>query len=267
MTLGSVAAFVALAWAAAAGSRAPTGKWNVDFADAQCIAQRDYGSPGRVLKLVLKVPAVGSVVQVAVVRSAIPTPAEQANATITIDDGRPRKIGMLAYSMNGSREQVHLLNIPSADFEPVRHARILTVRSSVFEETFALSQMQPLLKVMDDCVADLRRAFNFVEGDGDPPGLKSRAKSKAGLASLFSDRDYPAVAVVNAQGGRVEFVLLIGEDGRIADCTIVATSRVPSLDSQACALLKARARFDPARGLDGKPAKDFTRGAIVWRMP
>ena len=82
-----------------------------------------------------------------------------------------------------------------------------------------------------------------------------------------NSKDYPAVAVMEGQSGRVGFALLIGEDGRVADCTIVATSGVPSLDSQACALLQARAKFEPARDMDGKPAKDSAVGGIVWRIP
>jgi TonB family protein len=249
------------------GPRTPTGKWNVDFADAQCVAHRDYGTPGNPLRLLLKASPVGDVIQVAAVRTAASTSAEQVESTVTIDGRRPLKTDLLMFSRKGSRDRVYLLNMPSAEFASVRQARTLAVRSSGLNETFALSQMEPLLNVMDECVADLRRVFNIARGDAEPPRLKSRAKSKASLASLFSDQDYPAVAIMNNQGGAVEFGLLIGEDGQVADCMIVATSGVPSLDSQACALLKVRARFEPARGMDGKPAKDSARGRIVWRMP
>jgi TonB family protein len=126
-----------------------------------------------------------------------------------------------------------------------------------------LSQMESVLKVVDECVVDLRRVFN-VDPSGDPVGLKSRAR--ADLVGLFSDADYPEAAVMRGQGGRVGFALLITEDGRVADCMIVSTSGVPSLDSQACALLRIRARFEPARDNDGKPAKDSVVGGIVWRM-
>ncbi|HEX8239113.1 MAG TPA: energy transducer TonB [Allosphingosinicella sp.] len=269
MTFRSIVIGVALASAAfteaASESRAPTGKWNVNFADAQCVAHRDYGTPADPLKLLLKAPAVGDVMQVAVLRPAAWTSAEQVKATVTVDGGPPLKTSLLMYSPKDSKERVYLLNMPSAEFASVRRAKTLSVHSSGLSETFALSQMEPLLKIVDECVADLRRVFNISASGGEPVGLKSRAK--ANLARFFSDEDYPTVAVMKGQGGRVGFALLVGEDGRVADCTIVATSGVPSLDSQACALLRIRARFEPARDNAGKPAKDSVLGGIVWNMP
>jgi TonB family protein len=249
---------------AAAEPRAPTGKWNVDFGDAQCIAHRDYGEPNSPLRLVLKAPPVGDVMQVAVMRQAAWTSAEQVDAAVAIDARPPLKTNLLMYSPKGSKERIYLLNMPAADFAQLRQARTLSVRSGGLNESFALSQMEPLLKVVDECVADLRRVFNIGPAGTGAAGLKSRAK--ANLAQLFSDRDYPVVAIMQDQSGRVGFALLIGEDGRVADCTIVSTSGVPSLDTQACALLKTRAKFEPARDIEGKPAKDSTVGGIVWRM-
>lgn len=248
---------------AAAEPRAPTGKWNVNFGDAQCIAHRDYGITGKPLRLVLKAPPVGDVMQVAVLREARTSHAQQVDSFVTIDGGRPLKTNLLMYTPKGSKERIYLLNMPSTDFASVRQAKTLSVRSEGLNETFALSEMEPLLKVVDECVADLRRLFNIGTGDSQPAGLKSRARTN--LGKLFSDDDYPEVAVMKGQSGRVGFALLIGEGGQVADCTIVATSGVPSLDSQACALLKTRAKFEPARDHEGKPAKDSVVGGIVWR--
>jgi TonB family protein len=269
MLLRSIVIFSALALAAVPGAaaepRAPTGKWNVNFADAQCIARRDYGTAASPLKLVLKAPPVGDVMQVAVLRQAAFSSPQQVESTVTIDGRRPLKTDLVMFTPKGSKERVYLLNMPSAEFATVRRAKTLTVRSEGLNETFALSQMEPLMKVVDECVADLRRVWNIGEEGVEPKGLQSRAKTN--LAQFFSSDDYPAVSIMKGQSGRVRFALLIGEDGRVADCTIVAASGVPALDTQACALLKARAKYEPARGLDGKPAKDSVLGSIVWRMP
>lgn len=269
MIFKSVIFFAALASATAAQAapepRAPTGKWNVDFADAQCIAQRDYGTPESPLLLVLKAPPAGDVMQVAAVRRAASTPAEQVESTVTVDGRRPLKTDLLMFSQKDSKNRVYLLNMPSAEFAPVRQARTLSVRSSGLNETFALSQMESVMRVMDRCVADLRRAFNIGANGTGSVALPTRAKGA--IASFFSDKDYPSVALMNRQTGKVKFALLIDENGGVADCTIVETSGVPSLDSQACAILKTRGKFEPARGADGKPAKDSAFGAVVWRMP
>jgi TonB family protein len=152
----------------------------------------------------------------------------------------------------------------SAEFALVRRARTLSVRSKGLDETFALSSMEPLMKVMDDCVADLKRVFNVAPPGAGPAALATRAK--ANLVEYFSNGDYPAVAIEKGQTGKVQFALLVQEDGRVADCTIVATSGAAALDSQVCAMLKVRAKFEPARGIDGKPAKDATVGSVIWRI-
>ena len=60
------------------------------------------------------------------------------------------------------------------------------------------------------------------------------------------------------------FVLLIDETGRVADCTVIETSGVASLDAQTCGAVKLQARFKPAIGLDGKPAKDGVVQRVSW---
>jgi TonB family protein len=260
--------FSALAFATAASAasepRAPTGKWVVNFAQAQCIAHRDYGTEKGAPRLVLKAPPLGEVMQVAVLREVVRTLPEEVDARIAVDDRPSVKTSLMMFTPPKSKQRVYLLNMPFAEFAAVRQAKTLSLRSGGLNETFALSQMESLMKVMDACVADLRRVFNIVPEGSEPPGLRSRARGN--LAKHFSSNDYPAVAVREGQSGRVRFALLIQEDGRVADCTIVSTSGVPSLDSQACAILMERARFEPARGSDGKPAKDSVVGSIVWRV-
>lgn len=73
-------------------------------------------------------------------------------------------------------------------------------------------------------------------------------------------------AIYEQQSGTVRVALLIDEKGRIADCAILDTSGTPVLDAQTCAILKERARFKPAIGPDGKPAKDGYIQRITWRV-
>jgi TonB family protein len=172
---------------------------------------------------------------------------------------------MTTYTPKGSEYRVYLINMRAEEFAMVRAAKELTVRADNLDERFALSDMTALLKIVDECVADLRRVFNVT----DPPTaeespLKSRARTN--LARLFNSEDYPAVAIDRNQTGTVKFALLISEDGRVADCTIIETSGVAALDTQVCAVLKSRARFQPGVGADGKPAKDAVTGRITWRI-
>jgi TonB family protein len=259
-------AFLAASWMAVAAldARPPTRGWVINFDDAQCIAFRDYGTPESPVQLILKAPAIGGVVQVAVARKASAIPAAQVKGTITIDNRAPSDISMLAYSPEKSGLRVYTMNLPAAQFQLVRQARELSVQTGGLNESFTLLDMKAMLKVVDDCVADLRRVFNVTDPEtGEKSPLKRRARANVGR--LIKSEDYPLAAIERNQGGRVKFGLLIDEKGRVADCTIIETSGVAVLDAQACTLLKARARFQPALGADENPAKDALTAAIVWR--
>jgi TonB family protein len=249
----------------APNGRAPTDKWSVNFEDAQCLAVRNYGIAQNQIQLILKVPAIGGVVQVTVVKRGPRAEASQVRGWVTIDDRPPSKANFLTYTPGSSEYRVYVLNMRAADFALVRQASALSFQIGEVEERFALSHMEPLLKIVDDCVTDLRRIFNITdpEAAANSP-LKQRAT--ANLARFFTGDEYPDVAVGRGQSGTVKFALLLNEHGRVADCSIIGTSGVASLDSQTCATLKARAIFQPALGLDGKPAKDAVVGRITWRL-
>jgi outer membrane biosynthesis protein TonB len=116
---------------------------------------------------------------------------------------------------------------------------------------------------MDECVADLRQVWNVWDPNG-PSKLKQAPKGN--VNGLIRSEDYPGIALLQNQQGSLQFVLLIDEGGRVADCTIVETSGVASLDAQSCAILQDKARFTPAIGLDGKPAKSSYFQRVTWRI-
>lgn len=242
----------------------PTSKWNVDFADAQCVASRAYGTKEEPLHLVLKAPPVGGVMQIALMRQGRLAGAEQVEATIGIDERRPAKANMLMYTPKGSKYRIYLLNMPSADFSLVRDAKSLSIRSVGLNETLGVSQMKPLLDVVDKCVTNLREVWNVTDPEGEQSPLAKRAT--ANVSRFFSSSDYPAAAMRSNQSGTLRFAVLINESGRVADCTIIETSSVAVLDAQTCAIMMERGKFQPAEGKDGKPAKDGLIARITWKM-
>lgn len=254
----------ATAAVAAPTPREPTGKWVVNFADSQCLATRSYGSADEPLHLVLKAPPLRGVMQVTVMREGGYTPAAQVDATIGIDGQRPLKTNLLMFGTKSSKKRFYTINMPSADFSRIRGAKSLTISSSGLNETFSVSQIESLLKVMDECVANLRQVWNIAE-DGETSKVAKPAT--ADLYKAVHNQDYPDVAIRQGDSGVVRFVLLIDETGRVADCTVVETSGVAVLDAQSCALLRERAKFQPAIGLDGKPAKDSYAAKFRWVMP
>lgn len=245
--------------------RQPTGKWVVNYADSQCVASRMYGSAPQELWLVIKTPPLGTVVQLAVVRSGRGSEAEQVDATVEIDQRPPLRTSLLRFTPKGIKQRTNLINMKISDFAAVRAAKTISIRASGLNERFALSAMAPLLKAMDECAVDLRKVWNVSDIEGVQSKLKARATGN--LVSYFRSEDYPAAALNRRQIGLVKFVLLINEAGAIADCTVIETSGVASLDAQTCGVLTERAKFKPAVGADGKPAKDGHIGRVRWDMP
>lgn len=247
----------------AAEPRQPTARWVVHFDDAQCVASRNYGTVASPLFLVLKSPPLGDVIQVGVVRPERASGAVQVDGQMTFDNRAPLPVSMLAYTVNEQNHRGYLANLPVQHFAPARTATVIAIRAKGrLDESFAISGLQPLMKVMDRCVADLRRVWNIDQENRAASPLKEWPQAE--IRGLFRGGDYPAQAMYKNQSGTARLVLLVDERGRVADCTVIETSGAASLDGQSCAILTKRARFKPAIGLDGKPAKGSFIQRIGW---
>ena len=250
--------------ASAAGPLQPTGQWNVDFGDAHCIAMRDYGTKAAPLFLALKPSPVGDVMQLTVLSASGDKGISQFGGTIAVDEAAPVKVSVLRYPAKSGGLRVVAINLAPDRFRPVRTASVLGVRSaSGVSHRFALTQMAPVAAALDRCVAGLRSAWHIGQAGG---GVSQPAMPKQPLASYFSTNDYPAVAVRSEATGTVAMVTLIDETGKVASCMVTQTSGYASLDAQSCAIISGRAKFDPALGTDGKPAKSGAIQRIRWVM-
>ena len=244
--------------------RPPTDKWVVDFDDAQCVAMRNYGTKDFPFVLALKQPALGDVMQLSVVRRGTGAAfAEQHDASISLDGGKPIEMTVVSAAVQRSHSVVVQMNIRRPTFDLVANAKTVRIRAKdQLDASFQLSQVDGVLKVMDQCVADLRQVWNVAAEGTTSPNLKKAADGT--LQGLFSADDYPGVALDEDQRGGVKFALLIDEKGKVVDCTVVETSGVAALDVQSCAIVKARAHFLPAIGADGRPAKDAKIQTVKW---
>jgi TonB family protein len=93
------------------------------------------------------------------------------------------------------------------------------------------------------------------------------AVPRGSLDRLISNQDYPASAMRAGETGVVEATLTVGLNGRVTHCTVVVSSGSAALDSATCRLLRARARFTPARDSDGAPRYGAAAVRIVWGDP
>ena len=242
----------------------PTGQWVVNFDSAQCFAARNYGSIDKPLYLIIKMPPVGEVVQVAVQRRRPALRAEQLRGTIQFGTGQPIRMDLLEYKPGNDGLRTLIANVSEVDFAAARAASDVRIKTSGLDERFALHSMTDLLGTMDKCLADLRRVWNVRNEEEGRPKLMQAAKGD--MRKLFSSDDYPTHALLEGGTGTVKVMILIGKDGKVGDCAVVETSGVPVLDAQACSIITHRAKFSPAVDSDGRPANSAFIQRITWRL-
>lgn len=66
-----------------------------------------------------------------------------------------------------------------------------------------------------------------------------------------------------SEGGTVGYELGVDEVGAVVSCRVVASANA-ALDQATCALLRRRARFEPARDEKGMPVASTYRNKITW---
>ena len=264
-----------------ASTRAPTGKWVVDFDDSQCVASRNYGTKAQPLLFGLKAPIISDVMQLIFVRPGSGGGgefAEQLGGTITLDGGMAKSISAIGLSVPKAKQRVVRVNLPTSEFAAIAGAKVMDIRvRGEMKESIALSNMPALLNVLNKCVADLRTHWNVepreaerpvssVPDESDGANAFLRHGPRGDLTGVFKADDFPSAAIAKDMQGTVRLAMLIDENGKVADCTVVGTSGSAALDGQSCYIVSSRARFKPAIGLDGKPARSTYSQRVTWRI-
>jgi protein TonB len=99
------------------------------------------------------------------------------------------------------------------------------------------------------------------------PDIISPPEARKLAQELIRPDDYPPAAIAMNAEGWVDFRLVVGPDGRVATCTVTASSGSRALDSATCRIMRSRGRFTPAIDSHGNPAAAAIDQAVEWRLP
>jgi TonB family protein len=100
-----------------------------------------------------------------------------------------------------------------------------------------------------------------------PPRATPPRRARSNFHSYFSVDDYPAQALRERAEGTTGVRLTVDAGGRVAECRVTALSGSASLDAATCRILSRRARYSPARDIDGNPVAGVDQARITWRLP
>jgi TonB family protein len=93
------------------------------------------------------------------------------------------------------------------------------------------------------------------------------ASLRAPFQSYVTAGDYPAAALRDRERGAARVHVVVDMIGRVIACDIDDSSGSAALDDAACRVVRARARYVPARNAAGGFVCDVDWGEISWRPP
>lgn len=242
----------------------PAGKWVLDYEYTQCSAARDFGSPEDLTSLVIRPAPNGQTYELFVSRTGRgPDFADELEGTVDFGTG-PIKSWLLRYHTTDKKRVLYIFRLKAAEMAQARKATFVRFQAkSSINTAVSLSSMAALLDGLETCTADLRRFWN----DGGLKDGRIAVPAKGQVRSIFNDGDFPQEAIGHLQEGKAQFLLLIDEKGKVADCHIEETSGVPALDAMGCEVIIERAKFKPALDPAGKPIRSmYWTPEVVWRF-
>jgi TonB family protein len=264
VAFGFLAVMTAAAVRASAAPLEPVGKWDLNYGDADCLAFRDYGNVQRPITLALTESPNGETFEILVARRSDPPEyAQELQGSVDFGSG-PINAWLLRYRSPTKGYDVYQFRIPAADMAQAPSAKAVTLRlKDASDFAFTLEAMQPLLKGLDACTADLKHYWNM---DGEKDGRIAKP-ARGDIRKVFRSSDYPSEAMHHSQEGDTRYLLLVDEKGKVAGCHLLLASGVPVLDAMGCAVIQERARFLPARDSSGKAVRStVVTPRIRWRI-
>ena len=99
------------------------------------------------------------------------------------------------------------------------------------------------------------------------PSFAAVAPRPIGGSGWISTDDYPGMSVRRNEEGTANYVLQIGANGKVTNCSIIVSTGHQRLDEATCNLLMRRGKFTPATDTGGAKVAGTYSGQVTWRIP
>jgi TonB family protein len=242
---------------------APTGPWNVDFADKMCLLMRPYGKDGST-HLMLKPAMLGDSLEIIVTKTTSASSDPQSGKAALSIWGTPSaaETYFTAYSTASARLIRIWIKEDAIPLSTVRGTLQIDAKHEG-RHLFAIPGIENALPILSKCLDQLRAAYKI--SDTDLAAIVT--KPDASPASIFSSDDYPREALIKGQAGTVGVLIWIEATGRVSTCEVIESSAAPILEKTTCDILTRRARFAPAKDAAGAAIRSPSFSRIRWLLP
>ena len=244
----------------------PAGRWVVDYQESMCVLQRAYGSAQDLTTLAFRPTPTHGQTEVALLTARGPSLAVDSRATLSID-GHEHDADLQARTMPKTRQRITTMIVHADIMNEVGAASTISApMPGRGRRTFALTGAAAAVKALRTCENDLLKSWGVDLATLDRAAKPAVLAGDADPSTWFGPDDYPPEVQRANLSGRVLTRVAIGPDGHVADCAVVETSRVPTLDQRTCEIVMRRAHYDPALDKDGKPVATWSILAVRWQL-
>lgn len=125
------------------------------------------------------------------------------------------------------------------------------------------SYMGKAVVALDACVSGLRKDLGF----NDNVSVKPEPVMEPNPGTWATNNDYPKQSRRNKDEGIVGFLLMVSKTGEVADCHILESSGYTELDAKTCELMRERAKFHPAKDMNGADVSSQYTNRVMWKLP
>lgn len=262
-----VAAFLGASAAAAQGPAdwEPAGKWEVNFADQQCLAFRPYKRGNETAQIALEAVPAGKGLTLYLIMP--PSSLERwVNASVDVGGHRSSAGSLSDFSMGDKKLSAAVSTLSAEEAARLEAGEALGIAANGRQMHMSLTALPTVRKHLANCVSDLLKTWGYPLDRQQKIASFPEVEGGA-LPRFFRPEDYPDAAIRQNAAGRVRALFDVGADGKAGNCRIILSSRNKDLDDATCRVIVERARFTPAKDVSGQPVEAPSLATIVWTMP
>lgn len=266
-----IAAIALTPTTASAAPLPPSSPWHLDYAENECRLIREFGSGDNQLWLRIARGSSLDKFDMMVGGAALPKSNSIVDMTMSAGSTGPTETkNALPYTAQIAGTSHNIYRTLGADqslFVAAANSETLDLKiGNKTEIAFQMKGLHKALTALSTCHDDL--LTNVFKVDvAKMRALQSPPVPAKGVERWVTTDDYPTPALVKNLTGKTQLVLSVDEKGKIADCTVIISSGHASLDQTACALMKKRGSFTPAKDANGNDVAAPWLSAVHWQIP